>query len=66
MIWYDVATGEPVAPGSCEDAGLPSLNLYKCHVCNLKRELRFDTYCGAYETKIGRCKTCWTLLLTTG
>ncbi len=34
MIWYDAHTREPVAPGSCEDGGIPSIEGYNCHNCN--------------------------------
>lgn len=60
MIWYDIKTLEPVAPGQCEDGGTPSIDFYWCTKCKTERRLGYLTY------TIGCCEVCKEELLVRG
>lgn len=70
MIWYDARTKQPVAPGSCEDAGVPSIDGYYCPSCDAKQPLRgVKIWSGGPELPgcwidVCLCEVCGTLLLT--
>lgn len=59
MIWYDASTGEPVAPGACEDGGPASVSFYDCLTCEQKRPVKYDQ-------ALAICMVCHAPLLTTG
>lgn len=69
MIWYDTQTHEPVAPGACEDAGIPSIISYECYNCGFDGPPVFSTTEVDLKveiiTGIGRCASCGVVLLTT-
>jgi hypothetical protein len=56
MIWYDVKTKDPAAPGANEDGGYPSISHRWCPNCLTERALR-------YEDKVGRCEVCYEPIL---
>lgn len=70
MIWYDYATKEPVAPGSCEDAGNPSIISYECPKCGHDGPPIFNSIKVDYKIEviwgIGQCSSCHNVLLTSG
>lgn len=59
MIWFDIATKEPVAPGSCEDGGFPSITFYDCDVCERVRPLAYDQQFKTFAV----CAVCHTPLI---
>lgn len=73
MIWYDVQTKAPVAPGSCEDAGVPSIEGYDCIKCTNHvepdwqvSEVEIDTQLKPImQFGIGVCPICDNIMLTT-
>lgn len=73
MIWYDVVTKQPVAPGGCEDAGVPSIDGYTCQKCSNHvepvwetNEVRVDTQLKPImQFGIGVCPMCGYIMLTT-
>lgn len=59
MIWYDSLTHEPVAPGSCEDGGSPSIEGYYCRNCKQDVDIVYKMYCVL-------CEKCRMVLLNMG
>lgn len=59
MIWYDTTTGQPVAPGACEDGGRPSFSFYHCPACDKDRPIESD------REVFLKCAVCGKILLTT-
>lgn len=57
MIWYDVLSGAPIAPGSGEDGDPPSMEVYFCYHCAQARFLKADD-------DLMVCATCGTALLS--
>ena len=74
MIWYDVETKEPVAPGAGEDAGPPSIEGYHCPSCSEFKRLDFFEESIEVDHKeepvlkvgFGQCPGCGSILLSTG
>ena len=60
MIWYDIKTLEPVAPGQCEDGGIPSIQARWCQNCKTERRLKYR------RSTIGCCEVCQEELLVRG
>jgi hypothetical protein len=56
MIWWDIKTKKPIAPGSCEGGGNPSISHRWCPSCLTERALR-------YEDGMGRCEVCYEPIL---
>jgi len=73
MIWYDVVTKDPVAPGSCEDSGIPSIEGYDCVNCKRHVDPDWDSYDVHAGGKVaplirvgyGLCPECGFIMLTT-
>lgn len=73
MIWYDTFTKAPVAPGGCEDAGVPSIEAYTCRECNnyeipewQVNEVEVDTELKPIlQFGTGMCPMCGYIMLTT-
>lgn len=70
MIWYDAITKEPIAPGACEDSGVPSIDGYTCQKCKYEvkvqyeqQEIDLDGWVVA-EIGFGFCDYCGYLMLT--
>lgn len=63
MIWYDVATKAPVAPGACEDGGLPSIGPYQCPKCKNTDEV---AYTRSLRYVFGFCINCGEPLIVQG
>lgn len=57
MIWRSAQTFEPVAPGSGEDGGPPSVEHRWCPNCKTERHLVYDGKAGCY------CEECQFLIL---
>jgi len=69
MIWYDASTKLPVAPGSCEDAGVPSIDGYTCLRCHKHVDPVWENHSVYLNSKIivniGVCPECGWVMLTT-
>lgn len=70
MIWYDIVTKTPVAPGACEDSGAPSIVAYYCVGCSNDVEPSWEL--GEVEVEetiiqfgMGVCPRCGFVMLTT-
>ncbi len=60
MIWYDTVTKDPVAPGSCEDGGTPSIESYECYSCQQTWLPDYEFYGGI---GYGKCPNCGFVVL---